>query len=241
MLQFDALMEESLRAAVLELLTPDRQKEFLISSCSLTDKPHMQPGPGSTELRDASAMGPSRWSCQLFNNLCHLLTDLVQLRSSARVTDDHEHEEVSIWRLMCKFVSPNDEFTGGQVARVLILAVLTAFLSENCSFCGYKAKVCWFRTINNEILCASIFLAHFASSDVNNSVSDRLRPAAEERLIGRPWKCFHSECKLVLGVNQESLQPWKAAVDDCYNAILCTTADALSLEICPEGLKERVS
>ncbi len=154
-------------------------------------------------------MGPSRWSCQLFNNLCHLLTDLVQLRSSARVTDDHEHEEVSIWRLMCKFVSPNDEFTGGQVARVLILAVLTAFLSENCSFCGYKAKVCWFRTINNEILCASIFLAHFASSDVNNSVSDRLRPAAEERLIGRPWKCFHSECKLVLGVNQESLQPWK--------------------------------
>lgn len=172
-------MEESLRAAVLELLTPDRQKEFLISSCSLTDKPHMQPGPGSTELRDASAMGPSRWSCQLFNNLCHLLTDLVQLRSSARVTDDHEHEEVSIWRLMCKFVSPNDEFTGGQVARVLILAVLTAFLSENCSFCGYKAK--------------------------------------------------------------ESLQPWKAAVDDCYNAIFCTTADALSLEICPEGLKERVS
>ncbi|CAK9867574.1 unnamed protein product [Sphagnum jensenii] len=29
----------------------------------------------------------------------------------------------------------------------------------------------------------------------------------------------------------------KAAVDDCYNAILCTTADALSLEICPEGLE----
>jgi hypothetical protein len=108
---------------------------------------------------------------------------------------------------MYKFVSPNDEFTRRQVARVLILAVLTAFLSENCSFCGYKVKVCWFRTINNEILCASNFLAHFASSDVNNSVSDKLRPAAEEGLIRRPWRCFHSKCKLVLGVNQESLQP----------------------------------
>jgi hypothetical protein len=87
---------------------------------------------------------------------------------------------------MCKFVNPKDEFTRGQVARVLIMAVLTAFLSENCSFCGYKVKVCRFRTINNEILCTSIFLAHFASSDVNNSVSDRLRPVAEEGLIGRP-------------------------------------------------------
>jgi hypothetical protein len=46
-----------------------------------------------------------------------------------------------------------------------------------------------------------------------------------------------------IGVGRESGEPatLKAAVDDCYNAILCTTADALSLEICPEGLKERVS
>jgi hypothetical protein len=46
-----------------------------------------------------------------------------------------------------------------------------------------------------------------------------------------------------IGVGRESGEPatLKAAVDDCDNAILCTTADALSLEICPEGLKERVS
>ncbi len=46
-----------------------------------------------------------------------------------------------------------------------------------------------------------------------------------------------------IGVGPESGEPatLKATVDDCNNAILCTTADALSLEICPEGLKERVS
>ncbi len=46
-----------------------------------------------------------------------------------------------------------------------------------------------------------------------------------------------------IGVGRESGEPatLKADVDDCNNAILCTKADALSLEICPEGLTERVS
>ncbi len=85
-------------------------------------------------------MGLGRRSRQLFDNVWRRLTDLGQLTSSTRVTDDYEYENVVIGGPMCDFTTPNAELTTvlvagatGRVGRILV---------RKLQLRGYKVKVC---------------------------------------------------------------------------------------------------
>ncbi|CAM6019204.1 unnamed protein product [Sphagnum balticum] len=89
-------------------------------------------------LEDVNPVGLGRRSRQLFDNVWRRLTDLGQLTSSTRVTDDYEYENVVIGGPMCDFTTPNAELTTvlvagatGRVGRILV---------RKLQLRGYKVK-----------------------------------------------------------------------------------------------------
>ncbi len=116
-------------------------------------------------------MGLGRRSRQLFDNVWRRLTDLGQLTSSTRVTDDYEYENVVIGGPICDFTTPNAELTTvlvagatGRVGRILV---------RKLQLRGYKVKVCQSRTKPYNSFCRCSFFCRPSNSDMENSVSNR--------------------------------------------------------------------
>jgi len=122
-------------------------------------------------LEDVNPVGLGRRSRQLFDNVWRRLTDLGQLTSSTRVTDDYEYENVVIGGPMCDFTTPNAELTTvlvagatGRVGRILV---------RKLQLRGYKVKVCQSRSKPYSSFCRCSFFGTPSNSDMKNSVSNR--------------------------------------------------------------------
>lgn len=91
-------------------------------------------------LDDVNPVGLGRRSRQLFDDVWRRLTDLGQLTSSTRPSDEFDYEKVVVGGPMCDFTTPNAELTTvlvagatGRVGRILV---------RKLQLRGYKVKVC---------------------------------------------------------------------------------------------------
>lgn len=91
-------------------------------------------------MDDVNPVGLGRRSRQLFDDVWRRLTDLGQLTSSTRPSDEFDYEKVVVGGPMCDFTTPNAELTTvlvagatGRVGRILV---------RKLQLRGYKVKVC---------------------------------------------------------------------------------------------------
>lgn len=91
-------------------------------------------------LDDVNPVGLGRRTRQIFDTAWRRLTNLGQLTSASRPTDEYDLDEVVVGGAMCDFQTPNAELTTvlvagatGRVGRILV---------RKLQLRGYKVKVC---------------------------------------------------------------------------------------------------
>lgn len=91
-------------------------------------------------LDDVNPVGLGRRTRQIFDTAWRRLTNLGQLTSATRPTDEYDLDEVVVGGPMCDFQTPNAELTTvlvagatGRVGRILV---------RKLQLRGYKVKVC---------------------------------------------------------------------------------------------------
>jgi hypothetical protein len=91
-------------------------------------------------LDDVNPVGLGRRTRQIFDSAWRRLTNLGQLTSATRPTDEYDFEKVVVGGPMCDFQTPNAELTTvlvagatGRVGRILV---------RKLQLRGYKVKVC---------------------------------------------------------------------------------------------------
>lgn len=91
-------------------------------------------------LDDVNPVGLGRKTRQIFDTAWRRLTNLGQLTSATRLTDEYDFEKVVVGGPMCDFQTPNAELTTvlvagatGRVGRILV---------RKLQLRGYRVKVC---------------------------------------------------------------------------------------------------
>jgi len=98
-------------------------------------------------LVDVNPLVLRRRTRQIFDTAWRRLTNLGQLTSATRPTDEYDLDEVVVGGPMCDFQTPNAELTTvlvagatGRVGRILV---------RKLQLRGYKVKVCIYPTVQN--------------------------------------------------------------------------------------------